>query len=114
MIMKEAVKLFLGCIAYALFLRALMEYLGEHFSKSTAATIVAIIFPLGWLWLIGCLIMGAKEGFWLLKNWIAIMGGLAILSVGFILPHPAFIVLSAALAYAFYTKIAHGKSDWLI
>ncbi|MFC3675028.1 hypothetical protein [Ferrovibrio xuzhouensis] len=83
--------------------------------QKTAAFICGLIWIFGWIWVIGALATKSiRDGFTLLRWWVAVYGGLAIGATPIaILPHPATIVLGVILGVAFGSLVATGKIHWL-
>lgn len=89
-------------IAYAIAGRVALELLGELWPRRTATAIVGVAWLIGWVWLIGAVILGPTGGWLLLRYWIALMGGLAIAVAPFaIVPHPGAFLLGIPAAIAF-------------
>jgi hypothetical protein len=83
--------------------------------RSNIALIIALVWIIGWVWLIGALALGsARGGLSLLRGWIGFMGGMALVAAPFsLLPHPLLIVLGAIAAVAFRSWVTIGKAHWL-
>lgn len=95
-----------------------LHLFGDNVPRSwrpAAAGCFALLFVAGWVWLIAGMMLGsARDGFLLLRWWVALIGG-ALIAIGpfALLPHPAMLLVGAVLGVAFGSWVATGKSRWL-
>lgn len=115
--MPGPLKLFLFAIVYSLLGNFVLSLtMSAHvFFKQWTALIIGILWLCGWVWGVGALMAGPREGLILLRTWVGTMLGLLIVTAPIALfPHPLFVIGGVILGFGVASWIMTGNADWII